>query len=78
MSHFYKQPPQVAPVVVVVVGFAILDLLIIISRLRLLSPYNNQPVASVCLAGQDYDHSPQLYVGGIQDLAGIKPDTNDL
>ena len=55
MSHFYKQPPQVAPVVVVVVvvGFAILDFLIIISRLRLLSPYNNQPVASVCLAGQD-------------------------
>ena len=54
MSHFYKQPPQVAPVVVVVVvGFAIVDLLLIISRLRLLSPYNNQPVASVCLAAQD-------------------------
>ena len=49
---------------------------------RLAAPYTNDvnvTGASVfSISGQDNKHSAQLYLVGIQDLAGIKPDTNDL
>ena len=92
MSHFYKQPPQVAPgssklrwwwwwwaILDFADNYLQVDTAEPLSRVAANIRQRRERASSLgitYLAGQD-KHSAKLYVVGIQDLAGIKLDTND-
>ena len=82
MSHFYKQPPQVAVVAVVVVVVGVFypgSILIIICRLIWLTVPRNKELSLLPKALRQpwLGHSIKLYTGTLQDLTDTQPNTND-